>query len=218
MLELKTSFALQGLQRLQQLLPKEGANPASSIVIDGFRKCVKIYLDFLLNRFRVYSGGGGDWAPLSQATILNRLRKMLKGREAAIEEEEGLDKLSRKRRLAAVKGVRTKMKNRMAKGDRLSGIFPILRDTNTLYNTLVSAANDGGESAMQWIDGGARVAPTGLGAYKSGIEVGQVAFFHQTGTERMPARKIVVPPDSTTEQAILREVVLCIMKLYLTKV
>lgn len=114
-----------------------------------------LYQSFCRARFATFSRGGGDWAPLSPATI--------------------------KRRRKGKAGVAD----------------AILRDTGALFASLLPAVQ-GGILQSQVKTFGLRIILGGGRSYKNGPTLSQVASFHHRGDGHLPAREILVAPDSAT--------------------
>jgi hypothetical protein len=148
---------------------------------DAYVQAAARYLTFIRRRFNELSrsGGSSEWPDLALSTKVARLRAR-KGSRA---------KLKR-----MVKAIPTRRKLDKAVGSlELSGTrFSILRDTSVLFNSLTQGSPGNVSEPMD-----------------DGIRVGTIvnyATYHQNPTTpgRPPQRKILVPPDAATMEAIKR--------------
>lgn len=132
---------------------------------------------FIRKRFDSFSKGGGDWAPLAESTLLGR-----------------------RRTARARKSIR-QLKRRSLRVLARQQSTSILRDTGILFG---ATQVNGRGSIFENIDKGVRVGFAGAKMHKRGhATVAQIAIFHQRGGARLPQRKILVPPDDATQQAML---------------
>jgi hypothetical protein len=122
------------------------------------------------------------WDAIYRGFILNRFDKFSKG---------GGDWQSLSPRTIAAR----------RKGKRATGSVAILRDTNSLFNSLqpnlqVLNQDQGKFSGIRWS------TDVGLGGPErypgKSVSTSDVAKFHQFGTAHIPQRKIIVPPDGQT--------------------
>jgi hypothetical protein len=140
------------------------------------------YLTFIRRRFMENSRGGGEWPDLSPATKMARLRKTQKGKRIA--------KKVRKMQ-EFIQGYFPDSDLALRSSMEALGLhFDILRDTGTLFNSL--SMGGAGNVFQEDADG-----------ITVGTQIGY-ASYHQEG-RGVPQRKILVPPDTETTDAIDRK-------------
>lgn len=82
----------------------------------------------------------------------------------------------------------------------------ILRDTSTMFNTMAPIISAPAGSINKLIKDGIEVGFSGSQTHKSGkATIAQIAFWHQTGAGNNPERKIIVPPDANTLDAMRKD-------------
>jgi len=176
MFDVRVTIRLDGLKRFVSLV-NNGLQKETSGPMDSFLKRVGIrYLAFVRRRFVRFSRGGGDWKPLSLATIKQRRGK--------------------KRR-------RTRAGARAKTTTRGSAIRPaILRDTGTLLNALTVNAPG---NLLKRIPYGVRVGFGGPARHPGGkATIRDIAAFHNIG-KGVPKRRIIVEPTRELHNNIQRD-------------
>lgn len=107
------------------------------------------------------------------------------------------------------------VQKRFNKLSRGSGEWPplryrkgsILRDTNTLFTVMAPTLQAPGGSVNDFLSdkSGVEIGYDGNQSHPGGATIAQIAFWHQTGAGNLPIRKIIVPPDNTTLQAMVMD-------------
>lgn len=147
-----------------------------------FRNWGRVYSSFLYERFDKFSKGGGDWKPLAESTIMAR-RHGMGGRYK--------------------RGRKAYNKAKASGGGQVS----ILRDTGILLNALDPTMKAPGNRREVTRDG----IIVGFGGKDkhpgTDLTIVKLAEYHQTGGGRLPARPIIVEPDTKTMQK-LREILI----------
>lgn len=142
---------------------------------DVYRQAAAVYLAFIRRRFVRASLGDGTWPDLAESTKLRRAAKA-----------------SRYKRLAPLlKSTRKKTRGEQVAAALSGRKFAILRDTNTMFNTLTIGSP------------GNR-----LNLLKNGVEVGSnnpyIGHHDQPSVPgRPPQREIFVQPDAPTAEQLL---------------
>lgn len=154
--------------------------PAHPAVEDMFTQWATRYSAAMRRRFNEQSRGGGEWAPLTPATIRRR-RKGKRG--SRFTKERGAQ--SQRSFLA---------RNRRGMLVASPAAYQILRDTGSLFGALTIGARGnltqrGPGTITFGIEGGS----TGTGP-----SLGQIAKWHNDGAGRNPVRRILVPPNDQT--------------------
>ena len=187
-------------------------------VRDALQLWANEYLSFTQERFDVFSKGGGNWAPLAESTERAR-RDVAKVRRNVAKARRSLRKaVERKRKATRVRyssskpktalrktlqamEAMTKAKVRLDKWRRREGAIraklAILRDTNTLFNTLSPSIEMPGQ-VRRHIPFGIEIGFGGGAAHPKGdATIADIARFHQEGNAsgNLPAREILVMPD-----------------------
>ena len=164
------------------------------------------YSEFSRRRFDRLSksGGGGEWPPLKESTILSRRvassGRNIRGHRIA-DRRQRITQLQRQRRKAKtaekVKAISGKIRT-LTSGAGTS----ILRDTGTLMNAL-SIGHSGNriDKRIQAVAFGFRGAKHPGGK----VTVKDIATFHQTGAGPLPVRAILVQPDEPTRRGMLAD-------------
>jgi len=182
------------------------------------------YRSFLQRRFLAYSRGAGDWPPLRPSTIrrrrsalktgLNRARASFKSAKARLQNAiaAGTNTAARRRRLEAAQEKNYAAARRLLDAERARQLqietgtgtgIAILRDTGLLFAALTPEFV-GAEGQYQLdVEDGVLVGFGGPGAHPDGkATIADIAGFHQSGSGRLPQRRIVVPPDDQTQAAM----------------
>lgn len=147
---------------------------ANGPVRKGFKQWGARYRSFLRERFDKYSKGGGDWAPLSPKTIARRR----KGR------------------------ARTTVRGERDRRFKL-GTVSILRDKGIMFAALDPVFRNKPGQLQDDIPFGIRVGFGGAAPHGDDkITVAYLALIHDQGLGHVPARVIVVAPDSATQRGM----------------
>jgi len=162
------------LSRFSADIEAELADPsASGPVRDAIFAWGEFYRSWAKLRFSKQSRGGGEWPPLSPATIRGRRKG---------------------------KGKKLKVKRRGGKTEEMSvgqGTVRILYDTGTLIGALDPKLNVESGGVQENIPFGITVGYGGSSKHeKFPNTIAGLAAIHQAGNEKLPARPIIVtPPD-----------------------
>jgi hypothetical protein len=83
----------------------------------------------------------------------------------------------------------------------------ILYDKGLLFAALAPSLNAGGGAYEQVTSTGVRLGYGGPMKYEGEgkVTLADIASFHQTGSDRLPQRKIIVEPDQATMNIMIRE-------------
>jgi hypothetical protein len=193
MAELHLQFTLDpaAFQRMLQQIPAALDCSMPGPIQDGMKQAAARYLAFIRRRFDAASKGDGTWPDLALSTKLARLRKTKAGQKklAAAKKKAGRYAGMAKRLGGESAAVRDVFKTTLAQQVAMMK-FSILRDTNTLFNSLTLGAPGSLEEVTH-----------------EGIRVGtaiEYAHEHQNPTVpgRPPQRLILVPPDPDTQRAM----------------
>jgi hypothetical protein len=178
----KVKVDLSGLKKFQDLIDK-GLRRKSGPVHDALTQWIRRYRGAMSERFDTFSRGGGDWPALAQSTI--------NARRHGTSKSGGRGKT----------GARALKKEQATGGGQVS----ILRDTGMIFNALDPA----GRRAGNWDDyiaNGVEVGFGGSAVHKgTSLTIAQIAAYHQEGTSRMKARKILVSPDEHTQDLMCQD-------------
>jgi len=161
------------LAPLQELTRRLQAAPIGGAVDTMLRNWGRRYLGFTRRRFVRYSRGGGDWPPLSPATIAQRRGP------------------KRRRKKRKTHGTATTTRGS-------AGVVAILRDTGTLFNALTIGAPG---NLFERVGKGINVGFGGPARHpKGGEAIASIATKHQFGdpAQHLPQREILVEPDQAT--------------------
>lgn len=174
---------LAGLRDAQRKLANFPRTPEGR---QAFSDAATLYATAMDRRFGQQSRGGGEWPPLTEATILRR--RMGKGggtRGQAVRRAfRGL------RRARTAEGIRKKAA-RVSKLTSMAGVS-ILQDTGTLRAGITVGF------ALDDIPNGVRYGFAGPHP-KKGVTLAKLATWHHTGAGRLPVRRILVAPDELTQ-------------------
>lgn len=167
------------------------------------------YEAFARRRFVRNSRGGGEWPPLSPATIARRRT----GGKYRKYKPPGTTKTPR--RGQAVREIRRRLAT-ASNPTRAASLVrdlkylssgqgvAILRDTSTLFNALTIGTYG---NLLRDIPGGVRYGfqdtPHGEAG---GLTIAKIAGFHQTGAGHNPMRRILVQPDRQTVTGMMNDV------------
>lgn len=163
---------LSGLQRYQQAIAQDLRTRANGPVRQAMHQWAARFRSFLQLRFDKFSKGGGDWPDLAESTK----RRRQKARKTHA---------SRKKSGSATRS------------------FAILRDTGTLFAALTPAFARKPGQLQEDIPFGVRVGFGGPAKHPEGkTTIAAIAAAHQAGAGPLPVRKIVVPPDQATMDAM----------------
>lgn len=81
----------------------------------------------------------------------------------------------------------------------------ILRDTNTLFNTMGPQIQAPPGSVNRIIEDGIEVGYAGTASHPAGPTIAQIAWWHHHGMGNNPVRQIIVQPDSSTVQSMVQD-------------
>lgn len=153
-------------------------NPQHPVIRKVYKQWAARYRAFLRERYDRLSRGGGEWPPLSEATIRRR-----RGYQKALK------------------------KFLTGKTEIFSFKTSILRDTNTMFTALQPTFKGAPGALEEDIEHGIRVGYGGPQRYKDGgaATIADIASFHQEGAGKLPKREIIVPPDNNTMEAMTRD-------------
>jgi hypothetical protein len=153
-MSVETKINLNG--RIQRLVEVVEGDPKA---LEGIFKVMdRIYRAFIRLRWRRFSKGGGNWAPLSPLTVKRKGNDLI-----LIDTKLAYESVS----------------------PEFEEVFSILPNKRTQYKAVVTF----GSKEM----------------YPSGISVNQVMSYHQEGTDSMPARPVLVSPDTATKRNMERK-------------
>lgn len=158
----------------------------------AFRQWAVRYRVFIQRRFDQYSRGGGDWAPLKEATV--RARKKGKAGQAA--------KYRKLKNVKATSRAPSKSKGKKtspeAKARRVGAL--ILRNTGLLFAALNPTLNLTGGVEDQ-VPLGIVVGYGGPARHGDGrATIADIASYHNNGGPKLPQRIIIVEPDAETNK------------------
>lgn len=173
------------LRKFEQSLSTRQLSP---ILGRMYFRVAAVYASYARRRFVQYSRGGGDWPPLSRATLA--------ARRSGAGTTDTITVRGKQRRIRF-------------------GSAAILRDTGQLFRGLTIGASDnyltvrprgvvygfkdnkhGGAFASLF--GRLRARVTARGRRKPTVR--EIAVFHQRGGKRLPRRVILAQPDTQTRQ------------------
>lgn len=136
-----------------------------------FRVWAMMYRSFIQLRYDRFSKGGGNWKPLSKATLAARRRK----------------------------GTRRRKKFKAGASTSLSMRPAILRDTGVMFNALSPEFRRRPGQLQKQLPSAILVGYGGPHRHPGGkATIADIASFHQTGEGRLPKREIIVDPDRET--------------------
>lgn len=191
---------LRNLQAIEEFTRKQ-ALPA-----EVKRQWVFRYRTFIQARFVLFSRGGGDWPPLKRSTLLARARRTVgRAREQNDVARDTETDAQRAKRLRAAKARYGREKKRIDSGQAQAAI---LRDTGVLFAALNPRFLDAPGFISEEIPFGVRVGYGGPSRHDTeggAATIADIAGFHQTGAGRLPVRKIIVPPDQATIEAMKQD-------------
>lgn len=142
--------------RVQRLVEVVEGEPKA---LEGIFKAMdRIYRAFIRLRWRRFSRGNGNWAPLAKATIKRKGHDLI-----LIDTKLAYESVS----------------------PQFEEVFSIQPNKRTQYKAEVTFGSKE--------------------VYPSGISVNQVMAWHQEGTARMPARPVLVSPDTGTKYNMERK-------------
>lgn len=177
---------LPGLERFQKQIRAQIDSGASGPIDKCFNQWAVRYRAFVQRRFNTYARGGGNWPPLSPATIRRRRKpaKRTKAKRVRITKKGEVDKRFKKR-----------VQPEPVAGRQVA----ILRDTGSLFNALAPSISPPVGSVNNRIAGGIEVGYGGNAQHGAdGVTIAELAFWHQTGAGHLPVREIIVEPDAAT--------------------
>jgi len=139
-----------------------------------------VYRSFAQERFEQLSYGGGEWPPISTATMLGR------------RQGEAVN-------LVGARKARSTKTGRYTKRPRT------LWDTGTLFHALDPVFRNKPGAIQKDIPFGVRVGFGGGKKHPKGkMTVARLAFIHHHGKGRMPQRKLIVTPNARTRALMKR--------------
>jgi hypothetical protein len=170
------------------------SDPAAKFV--ALKKVGAIYRSFAMQRFSRLSRGGGEWPDLAESTI--RGRRKGKG---AKKKKDALTPKKAKKSTEVVKTKRPEPKTGPAQK------VSILIDKGMLFAALAPTAGIGQGALEAATTRGIRLGYGGPMRHPDGgVTLADIASFHQSGSDRLPQRKIIVEPDSTTLELMTRHI------------
>lgn len=192
---------LRRLERFKSQVAADLQNSTQGPVRKALKQWAVRYRSFLQERFDAYSKGGGDWPPLSPATIARRrsgsaskTKKKTKPppKQGAI--SSFFQYVLGKKTTESKKPEKKKKKVSKKPAKKKEKLVAILRDLGILYAVL-SPTFSGKPGSLEVHE------PFGVtigygGPHKHGdgkVTIADIASFHQTG-DGVPQRKIIVPP------------------------
>lgn len=206
MIESKVKIELNGLRKFVDYINRRLQGEHVKDLVPLYKKWSARYRSFAQRRYRDQSKGGGEWPPLAAATKLARARRTLsRARRQAHVQAQGanpnFEKIRRMLKTAAAKF--KKEKTRIALG---GGVFSILRDTGTLFNTLNITAPGKGYIEVD-VPGGVEVGYGGGAGHPAGNgrTIADIVRFHHFGGKHLPVRQIIVNPDEKTVAGMAKD-------------
>lgn len=195
-IQIRVTVDLKGLERGRAILAEglAGGGGTANPLRAGFHQAAKRYEAFTRRRFNQYSRGGGDWAPLTVATIRARNARLAGKPKRRGSTNAGFSSLARKQRRG-----RTVALVAAPGGARVS----ILRDTGTLFGALTIGAQG---NDTRDIPNGIRYGLGGPGRHPGGPTIAQIAAWHDQGAGHNPRRQILADPDQPTFNGMVRDV------------
>jgi hypothetical protein len=173
------------------------SDPAAKFV--ALKKVGAIYRSFAQQRFSRLSRGGGEWPDLAESTI--RGRRKGKGAKKA-SKKAALTPKKAKKSTEVVKTKRPEPKKELA-AQKVS----ILIDKGMLFAALAPTAGIGQGALEAATTRGIRLGYGGPMKHPDGgVTLADIASFHQSGSDHLPQRKIIVEPDSTTLELMTRHI------------
>lgn len=177
-------------------------DPAAKFV--ALKKIGAIYRSFAMQRFSRLSRGGGEWPDLAESTI--RRRRKGKGSKRKTLKKNLAPKKAKK----SVKVTETIYIDNPAikKREPVSEKVSILIDKGMLFAALAPTAGIGQGALEAATTRGIRLGYGGPMRYPDGdgVTLADIASFHQTGSDRVPQRKIIVEPDTATLQLMTKHI------------
>lgn len=179
-------------------LARRVSDPAAKVVLH--KKIGAIYRSFAAERFNTFARGGGNWAPLALATVMSRRNNRPKKTKSRILDVKIVH--ARKTGKSRLEEVKAKKKPKKPKPIRSASI---LIDTGTLQAGLnpvlaPGAIEESRGNTVRLGFGGPARHPSGTAT------IADIASFHHFGTDYVPARPIIVAPDTKTLELMTRKV------------
>lgn len=137
-----------------------------------FYKWAVRYRSFVQRRYDVYSRGGGDWPPLSAATI--------KRRKPAARRKNAVKGSAQPRQVSILRDTNT----------MFTALTPALVAPAGSVNQLLTDGT------------GIEVGFAGNATHPGGATIAQIALWHHVGAPPNPVRQIIVLPDRPTIQGM----------------
>lgn len=222
------------LRRLSQFKAQATAdlnNQANGPIRKALKQWAVRYRSFAQERFDAYSKGGGDWAPLSPATIARRRKANTSKKKAAVPKKEKklgsissffqfvLGKKPKKKTSSGSDDKKPKKKKKPSKSKKLKKLkkerkIAILRDLGMLFMVLAPNFTSQPGSVEVHKPFGVTVGYGGPHKHGDGsITIADIASFHQSGGDRLPQRKIIVQPASSVTAAMTEDMKRAMLKM-----